>query len=384
MRVVQLGCMASRAGAGVTESVRGLSSGLSQLCEVSIMASAARGHDSKYLLWGDTPVCAYPAWQPEGFAFSPTLQADIEAMSADLLHVHGLWTYASWVSWRWARRAAPRRYIVSTHGMLNESALAISRWKKRIATPTFQERQLNAASCLHALCEPELNAIRKQGFRGPVCVIPNGVDVGVTSTDEPPPWAQLVPSDSKVLLYLGRIHPIKNLDTLVNAWASIDHARDWHMVLAGWGPTDYVQQLRQLAAERAPGRVHFVGATYGTAKVSALQNADAFVMPSLSEGVPVSVLEAWAHRLPVAMTQGCNLGVGFERDAALQLPGSAREMGHTLNELTNVSASKLKQMGENGRALVEQRYSWDRIAHEMFAVYRWVLGMGPRPNCVEG
>ena len=65
--------------------------------------------------------------------------------------------------------------------------------------------------------------------------------------------------------------------------------------------------------------MHFPGPQFGTAKAAAYRRADAFVLPSLSEGLPMAILEAWAHEKPVLMTDACNLPEGFAARAAIRL-----------------------------------------------------------------
>jgi poly(glycerol-phosphate) alpha-glucosyltransferase len=111
---------------------------------------------------------------------------------------------------------------------------------------------------------------------------------------------------------------------------------------------------------------------------------DAVVLPSLSEGLPMGVLEAWAHGKPVLMTPQCNLPEGFAAGAALRVEGSVAGMEAGLRTLWGMSRNELAGMGERGRDLVARRFAWGNIAREMKGVYEWILGGGPRPGCVEG
>ncbi len=63
----------------------------------------------------------------------------------------------------------------------------------------------------------------------------------------------------------------------------------------------------------------FAGPLFGAAKEAAYRHADAFVIPSTSEGMPTVVLEAWAYNLPVLMTPQCNLPDGFHQQAAIRI-----------------------------------------------------------------
>jgi poly(glycerol-phosphate) alpha-glucosyltransferase len=189
-----------------------------------------------------------------------------------------------------------------------------------------------------------------------------------------------------VLLFLGRLHPKKGLRDLIAAWAIEQKATDapWTLVIAGWDQGGHRAELEALVSSLNTGStVFFVGPQHGNDKNAILHRSDAFVLPSLSEGLPMAVLEAWAHRLPVLMTPQCNLPEGFACEAALPMNPDVNAIREALRTLFGMSQSELAQMGARGRSLVEDRFSWDKIATEMSAVYDWVLGGGSAPDCVR-
>lgn len=327
-----------------------------------------------------------PTWQPllpesfrvrgpRAFGYAPGLGRAVRDARLEVVHSHGLWMYPTIAA---RRSGAPG--IISPHGMLDPWALALSRWKKRIAGAFFQNAHLREASCLHALCQSEAESIRAYGLRNPICVIPNGVDLPSPSA-EPPSWAERIPPHEKVLLYLGRLHPKKGLANLLRAWPSI--GAPWHLAIAGWNQAGHEEDLQKLATELRTSRIHFLGAQFGVAKSAAYRRADAFVLPSLSEGLPMVVLEAWAHGKPVLMTTECNLPEGFAASAAIRIPTNSEGIGESLRKLATMSDSERCEMGLRGRRLVEQRFSWQNIACDFRAVYDWMLRGGTPPDCIK-
>ena len=117
-------------------------------------------------------------------------------------------------------------------------------------------------------------------------------------------------------------------------------------------------------------------------KAASLACADAFVLPSLSEGLPVAVLEAWSYGLPVLMTEACNLPEGFAAGAALPIGTDRAGIAAGLRRLFALSDAERRDMGARGRALVRERFTWASVGAQMAAVYQWVLGGGPPPSCV--
>ncbi len=147
--------------------------------------------------------------------------------------------------------------------------------------------------------DSEARAIRSYGLRNPVCVIPSGVDLPADDPPGPPAWAPEA-GGHRVLLFLGRLHPKKGLLNLVRAWAKVQADRpagaaDWVLVIAGWDQGGHEARLRRLIDELgAAGTIRLVGPQFGDQKAASLAFADAFVLPSLSEGLPVAMLEAWS------------------------------------------------------------------------------------------
>ena len=197
-----------------------------------------------------------------------------------------------------------------------------------------------------------------------------------------------VPRGKKILFYLGRLNPKKGLPALLNAWAGVQRhspgiARDWHLVIAGWDQNGHEAELKnQAQALGIDGSTLFPGPLFGPEKHAAYSRADAFVIPSMSEGMPTVVLEAWAYGVPVLMTPQCNLPEGFERNAAIKIETNPESIGGGLIGLFSLSDDSRRTLADAGRALVETKFSWPKIGREMHDVYEWILGQRSRPESV--
>jgi len=319
------------------------------------------------------------------FGYSPMLTRRLLQARLDLVHAHGLWMYPSIVTQRWANRSN-KPYIVSPHSLLNEWALRRSVWKKRLAALLFENRNLRKAACLHALTQLEARAIRTLGLRNPICVVPNGVDLPEPRQHADRIWTDSLTAGAKVLLYLGRFHTKKGLVQLLRGWKiarnRFKDGSEWHLVLAGWDQGGYRMELERLSKEEGIRGVHLAGPCFGTKKDAAFRRADAFVLPSFDEGLPMAVLEAWSYRVPVVMTPGCNLPEGFQTGAAIRVEPNPESIVGGLTELFAMTDAERREMGRRGRRLVEEKFSWPKIARQMKEVYEWVLGGGPKPDCV--
>ena len=387
MKVGMLLGSLTRKGGGVFEAVLGLSKSLVHAHGIDIQAFGLydRHLIQDRILWQGIPLTTRRYFGPDNLGIAPGLGAALVESGLDLLHTHNLWMYQSYASLRWAIETG-QPVVVSPHGALESWALGRSRWKKLLAATLYENRHLRRAAVLHALNRQELEAIRAYGLRNPVCVLPNGVNINHTDASPLAPWSGIIPAGAKVLLYIGRLHAKKNLHSLLDAWATVEKpasaGADWWLVIVGWDQAGYGDSLRRFASRSRLQRIWFAGPQFGAEKISCLQHADAFVLPSLSEGLPMAVLEAWAYRLPVVMTTESNLEDGFSAEAALRITTDPSGIFSGLSRLFQMSDRERQTMGERGRSLVEREYGWDAISGQMAEVYRWKLGGGPTPSCI--
>lgn len=367
----------TRAGGGVFTSVQCLAQALAaEQNDVHVLGLEDPAHAEDLFAWKQLPVEAFPVRGPRALGYAPEMGPALRRGDFDVVHAHGLWMGPSIAAHR-----AGKPGIVSPHGMLDPWALALSRWKKKLAAAAFQNAHLRGAACIHALCQSEAESIRAYGLRNPICIIPNGIDLPAPG-DEAASFAGQVPAGGKVLLYLGRIHPKKGLPALIQAWKAA--GPEWRLVIAGWDQAGHEAELKALAAEVRTERVIFTGPQFGKAKDAAYRRADAFILPSLSEGLPMVILEAWAHGKPVLMTEQCNLPEGFAAGAAMRIAPEVESIARGLEEFTLRSGAEHQEMGMKGRRLVEESFTWPTIARKFGAVYEWVAGRGARPEWVVG
>jgi len=344
---------------------------------------------------------------PGALGYSRDLLAALDP-KADLLYAATLWKYPSWAALQWAERTG-KPMMAAPHGSLDVWALKNGAWKKRIAAALFKNYQLRKAACIRALCQSEADAIRAYGLTNPIAIVPNGVALPTEEQEMGDGrWeigGHTQPSTPRTLLFLGRIHPKKGLVNLLQGFKKALDSRSstldsapWQLVIAGWDQGGHEAELMQLceelgiSVERRESRVEcqnceaevvFWGAAFGAEKEKLLRSADAFVLPSFSEGLPMSVLEAWSYRLPVVMTPECNLSEGFAAGTAIRIETSGESIAEGLRTLFSMNDTDLQAMGAKGRALVEERFTWKTVAAQMREVYDWMLGGGAAPGCVR-
>lgn len=391
MKIGALTSSISRNAGGLFESVRALNRATIQAADVGVeVFGLSDGYSENDLSgWSPMNVTMSNILGPAAFGFAPRLNRRLIHAKLDLIHAHGIWMYPSIASLRWAKTSG-KPYIISPHGMLDPWAVSHSRWKKRLAFLAYEGAHLRGATCLRALCLSEAESMRAYGLHNPIAIIPNGVDLpNSIKPRQLPLWANRLSKESKVLFFLGRLHPKKGLPNLLHAWG---YARqpgaamsgDWHLVIAGWEEGGHSAELERLTEKLGlQSTVHFVGPQYGAEKVASFSRANAFVLPSFSEGLPMAVLEGWSYSLPVLMTSQCNLPEGFAANAAIRIEPEVSSITEGLRALFAMDDDSLQSMGSRGRRLAEQRFNWSTIGKETVNVYRWVLGQGPQPDCVH-
>lgn len=339
-------------------------------------------------LWDPVVVRILRGKGPGALGFAPGLREAVESFKPELIQIHGLWKFISLSALGAARRGACP-YIIHPHGMLDPWAVRNSAWKKKLAGWLFEREHLKGAACIRALNASEAESIRAFGIKNPIAIIPNGVDLPPEAGERQRSYVGSPRSEDercfpRTLLFLGRIHPKKGIAELIDGW-KLSRARldGWILEIAGWDDGAHEPGLRDRTARLGlDDSVTWTGPLFGGAKDSALQRASAFILPSFSEGLPMALLEAWAYGKPVLMTRQCNLPGGVSAGAAIQIEPNSDSIARGLDRLTVLADTKLDEMGSRGRQLVKEKFTWQQVAADIKAVYDWVLGNGPKPECV--
>ncbi len=294
----------------------------------------------------------------------------------DLYHTNGLW-----MDINHATCAAARKFrkpcVVSSHGMLYPRALERSSWKKKLILFLGHRNDIASATCLHATCQKEMEFIRTFGYQGPIAVIPNPVAVPgyVTEIQRK--------NDRFRIGFLGRLHPYKNIDRLIKAWANAgDTVKGGELVLLGDGAPEYVSELKRLVHESHVKNVRFAGFLTGKEKFEALASLTALFLPSTSENFGMSVPEALLTKTPVMASlttpwQELNtFRCGWWRTNDIE------SITQTIQEIASLTSGELQAMGERGQQLVLSRYSSKQVAHMTRQLYQYLLKKNTKPEFV--
>ncbi len=366
----------------IVDEASGPSYSVPRLCESLISAGA----DSSIVALGthsiapDMPyVRTFTTGRgPRRFGISPTMRdwlaAEVASGRVDVIHSHGLWMMPNVYPAR-ACRGGHAALVVSPRGTLSPWALKFKAMRKKAFWHLLQAKGLRAAACFHATATSEYDDIRRLGFRQPVCVLPNGIDV--------PSYEPQRPGSPCQLLYLGRIHEKKGIDTLLRAWCALEgRFPDWELRIVGPDDGRYLRAMQTLAAQLGLRRAIFSGPAFGHEKLQAYRQASLFVLPSHSENFGMTVAEALAAGTPAVVTQGAPWQ-GLEREGAgWWIPFGVDSLVLCLEEALTMPPAQLHQMGLAGREWMARDYSWEAIGEALLCAYSWLLRGGEPPPWV--
>lgn len=297
----------------------------------------------------------------------------------DIYHGHGLWQMPVHFMAKEAKKKN-KPYIITPRGMLEPWALNNGKWKKMLSLFLYQHKDLAKANCIHSTSKMEAENIRKLGFKNPIAVIPNGIDLSEYIIKK-----LKKQNSKKTILFLSRIHYKKGIELLFEAWSKIENKirTEWVIKIAGNGDSEYINSLYQLIKRmNLENKIEFIGAKFGEDKIKTYLQADLFILPTYSENFGMVVAEALACGLPVITTKGAPWEELITHNAGWWIDIGVEPLAKALTEAIQLSDVQRRQMGLNGRKLVEENYSIESVAQKMIQLYEWVLYKKEKPEFV--
>lgn len=289
-----------------------------------------------------------------------------------VVHVYGLYDLLGPVVAFFCRRFRIP-YVVEPMGMYEPKVSGLL--KKRLYHFLLGGALVRGAARIVATSEYERAELVQAGVDPDKIVLrPNGVeleaDERTTSNLFRTQWS--VPQDAPLVLFLGRLTPVKGLELLLPAFADLP-MRSARLVLAG--PDEgygYRQRLERMAADLGLSqRVIFTGPLYGNEKVAALRDADIFVLPSLSENFGIAAAEAVVCGTPVVVTERCGIAALVRDRAGLVVAHDVAALADGMLRLLT-DASLYQRFKAQAPALARE-LSWEEPAAQMESMYRELL-----------
>ncbi len=323
--------------------------------------------------WRGAPAEAFQVrGRPRSFGYAPDLVRALTRFDPDIVHLHGLWMYPALAVWRWHRRTG-KPYVYSAHGMMSPVALAFSAWKKRIARDLFQDAALARAAILHATTEAEAEDFRRFGLQNRIAVVPLGIHVT--------PVPVVLTEPFRRVLSLGRFHPQKGLDRLIEAWSRLeDQFPGWALDLVGPDEGGYMAELQNLAYRLNLQRVTIRPPLHGTERDACMAAAKLFVLPTRGENFALTVPESLMMETPVIATHGAPWSGLVREGCGWWIEHGVEPLVNALEEAMRLTDEQRRTLGQRGRAWMLRDYAWASVADKMLGVYQDAIQTSAEPG----
>lgn len=305
----------------------------------------------------------------------------LNPLRGPILHLHGVWMGFQWLAARVAYQQKTT-VLLSPHGMLNSwhfRHLGFKELRKLIYWRTVASPAFRHVPLIHAVTPRERDELARWFPGHCIKVIPNALDLEAMDSllaaaeDESAPFVE-----EPHLLFLGRLHPVKGIELLIEAFAKCVKETQSKFRLLIVGPASdpaYSAKLKSLV--RLLGieeKVIFLGPVFAPPKkLSLYRHAWAFCSPSQSEVMGLVNLEAAAMQLPVVTTHETGLD-GWEEGGGLLVHPQVEELSRALKLVFAWSDQERQDRGRKLRQLVERRYSWQAVGPQWLELYSSLAG----------
>jgi glycosyltransferase involved in cell wall biosynthesis len=304
-----------------------------------------------------------------------------EVSNFDIIHQHGIWTPLSLYAQK-LRRKSKLKMVVQPHGFLEPYRLNISKYKKKLAYQLFERSNLSNSSALIACSEDEAVKLKGMFPKKDVAVVFNGIAPDFFSEAS---TRSVAGKNKKRMLFLSQIIPLKGLERLFHVISDIgvDLFSEWEFLIAGYGDELYINSLKALVIRlNLTSMISFVGTKIGTEKFNIYDDSDVFILPTFSENYGIVVAEALARGVPVLTTTGTPWVELNDLHCGLWVDNSDEGLKHGMLKILEHSSLQLREMGQRGRTLVEEKYLWDKTTGRTIELYRWLLYGGSKPDFI--
>lgn len=307
---------------------------------------------------------------PIGLFFS----VPFEIRSYDVIHLHDFYTFANiWITF-WARiYRVP--YVLSVHGCLETQRMLQRSVFKKIFLDLFGKSILLSAARLIASSENEEQAYRSYGIaKRKIVRLGHGVRRVEFETKKSVAESRrqfTIPRSSVVFTFVGRLHAIKGLDLLIEAFALM-REKDAFLIIAG-SDDGFLHTVRKMIREHSLSKkTLLLGPTTGETKARLFKATDVFVYPSRSEGFSLGILEAASVGLPLLITDACHFDEVRKSEAGIVVPPTVKSILRGLRRMYGYTDRERTAVGRRAAELIENAYSMQVIGEQLLSIYKKV------------
>jgi glycosyltransferase involved in cell wall biosynthesis len=345
---------------------------------VTVVTSDYARKNSRYEAEG-VQVVEIPNWLAGfGFYLNPGLiaWARQNLRAFDVIHLHTVRTFQNAVVAYYAHKYHIP-YLLSAHGTL--PVIIERQLPKRLFDLAAGNNILKHAAGFHAVSEVEVEQYRAHKLPADkIHRIYNGLDLGAFEhLPEPGLFRRTlnIPTGSKLILHLGRIHKLKGIDEIIHAFHRLlQQQPDTYLVIAG--PDEGEQRILEnlVKSLQLDGKVIFIGGVYGKEKLGLLQEADLVVAGGAYEIFGLVPFEALLCGTPVVV--GTHLGSGrLIEKARIGWLYESRNVADLARKMAEALADPetCAQMVPRGQAFIQQNLDWEQCTVQVIQMYQKIL-----------
>lgn len=300
----------------------------------------------------------------------------LDKIRPDIVHVNTCWLPLSAYTVMWAKEFG-YKVVLTPHGMLDTLIIKHNYWTRKMpAIMYYQRKAVVRADIIHSTSKREKRILNHLGWNHNIHIIPNGVN-----TANIPHTSEI--RKKKTILYLGRIHPQKGINHLIEAVAQLKQelrSERYKVEIVGMGEEGYIDKLKSQYSELGlKDLITIQEAAFEEVKWKLFREASVFVLPSFSESFGIVVAEALANGTPVITT----MGTPWEEIEGTENPDTHEVEGKcgwwiesgtaplvdALRQFLATSESELQTMSKNGQKLITERYSSKNVVKEFITMY---------------
>lgn len=316
----------------------------------------------------------FPVKYLRNWGYSPAFKRWLEAKITDfdIVHASSLWLYPNMaISKVASEKAVP--YIIRPAGSLEPWCIQESGTLKYYYLKFIERDVIEKAAALHAASIMEQENFVPFNFSTPSFYVPNGIDLSSYASKKEKGIIRKelgLPQDKKIILFLSRIHPKKNLEFLGRVFKKIREQTNSFLLIVGPDQHSYGEKIKAYYKELSLQSDYiFWGESTGEEKSKIYHAADVFCLPTHSENFGVVILEALASGLPVVVSDHTPWKVIEGKEVGYCLPLKEELFEEKLVEVLNSDSSKMKRKAK----AIAKDFSWETVTRKLILKFEEII-----------
>ena len=288
----------------------------------------------------------------------------------DVIHTHNEHSSAAMAA-AYLRRKNNIPLVLTCHGQLRFGNIFADTFEK-IYSRSIGRILLDTCDKIVTLSDSDKQYVSNLGVDDvKITILPNAIDPDELESFKPRDVSQKYNLDGKrIVLFVGPVIKRKGVEYLIRAIPKVSRGVRDEIIFVFTGSGDFIEEAKRLSRELKVGdKVLFTGLIDFEELIGFYRSSDIFVLPSMSEGLPTSILEAMYFSLPVITTDIPGVRDHFKDTALLVPPKDEDKLAETLIKLLGNDELR-KRLSKSGEKLVRDKYTWDIVAKNYGEIYK--------------